>query len=106
MRPDLVFAIHVKQHAAVARLVLARLVRMFTPLEHRVQVIISVFLFRDEVAELRSGDVYRAVLHAENMVGIMVLALLLKERVEPIEILSVEQLDFRAQLRIGRGQQR
>ena len=106
VRPDLVLAIHVKQHAAVACLVLARLVRLLSPLEHHVQVVVSVFLFRDEVAKLRSGNVYRAVFHAEDVIRIIVLPLLLEERVEPIEILSVEQFDFRAELRIGRGQRR
>src|SRR6185295_15482446 len=90
--PHLLLPDHVVENTAVASLVLSRRVRRLAPLELGAQVVVVVFLLGDEVAVLRARGADHSVLDREDLVGIIVQALLFKEGVKTVQVLAVEQL--------------
>src|SRR5437660_1124220 len=106
VRPDLVLSVYMKQHAAIARLIFSWLMCVLAPAKHHVQIVVVVLLLGDEVAELRTGNMYRSVLDAKDMIGIVVLPVLLEIRVESVKVFAVKQLELGAELGIRRGRKR
>src|SRR5262249_27219613 len=83
----------VQEDAAITRGVLARRPGLFAPFELGDQVIILVFLLRDEPAKDLARDMDHPIVHREDSFRIVVLPLALEPGVKAAQVLAVEELD-------------
>src|SRR5690606_1861187 len=82
----------VYQDAGDAGVVLAAVPSPLTPFELNDQVVIAVGLLGDQPTPAVTGDVQQAVFDREHLTRIFA-ASVFDVRVEPVEILAIEQLD-------------
>src|SRR5262249_42976824 len=82
--PNLVQAGYVEENAAVTGEAGTRRMRGFAPLELGAEMVVGIFFLGDDVAVFRAGDVEHAVMDLEDLLRILVFALLFQKGVEAL----------------------